>query len=344
MKKTEINPFKNTRIKKRWIGFTLPELLLALAMGFIVITVIFSSLSSVSGLVRKSDIETERRIELSRAFDFMTYEIKAAQRVNHTARLAMDGGSTTVDNIVSSSGLSLASLGSYGTLVLYLEIPFNSPAPSICPAGSPHAGLPPNSLNADRVVYDIRPNPASWLGPQVISRYGRIPRSDGTLDPCSDPVASDILVDSVSNIAPSPAPTCPAPASLSGSGGFMACVKGGLVDLYLKSDVTNLQTQSISSKAFSQASSGGTLVSPVLTGARVGNQMNLAWTWSGSSTATYKLYQSINGGLRTEVYSGSGLNFTSTLMGTAGNLNCYTLVATVGSYMSAESNSICNAL
>jgi hypothetical protein len=339
-----LNLMKRYLKKNSWAGVTLPELLIALAMGFIIIMVLFSSISAVNGMIKRSETETERRIELSRAFDFMTNEIRSAKRVNHTATSAVDGGTTTLINIVSSSGINLANLGSYGTLVLYLEVPFSSPPPTICPAGTPRAGSPPPASDVDQVVYDIRPNPTTWLGPRVISRYGRIPKTDGTIDPCTNPVGSDILVDSISDLAPSPTPVCSAPASLSGSAGFMACVKGGLVDLYLKSQVINLQTQDVTSKAFSASSSGGTLVAPVLSGAAIaGNQMNFSWTWGGSSSPTYKLYQSVNGGTRSEIYSGAGLTLTSSLLGTPGSLNCYTVVATVGTYTSAESNTICQS-
>lgn len=344
MKYRWLGQLKRYLSRHPWAGFTLPELLIALATSFIIIMVLFSSLSTVNGLIRKSSTEIERRVELNRAFDFITNEIRSARRINHTAQLAVDGGATTVTNVVTSSGINLTNLGSYGTLVLYLEVPFTSPPPAICPAGTDRAGLAPPATDVDQVVYDIRANPTSWLGPRVISRYGRVPRLDGTIDPCRNPVGSDILVDSISDLAPTPAPTCNAPASLSGSGGFMACVKGGLVDLYLRSQVVNLQTQDVVSKAFSSSSSGGTLIAPVLSGTLLaGNQMNLSWTWSGTSSPTYTLYQSVNGGIHTEIYSGTNVAATSNLLGTAGSLNCYTVVASVGSYTSAESNTLCQS-
>lgn len=341
-KRPPFEPLAQRQSRFRFSGFTLPELMIAMAMSFIVLMVLFSSLSTVNGLVNKQAIETDRRIELSRAFDFMSREIQSAIRINHTPTMAVDGGSTTVANVIANAGLGAAQLGAYGTLVLYLEIPFSSQPPAICPAGSDRAGSAPLNTDGDRVVYDIRANQPSWLGPRVISRYGRIPTLDGQIDPCSNPVGSDILVDSITSTDPSPAPNCPAPGSLSGAGGFWACVKGGLVDLYLISKIVKLENRSINSKAFSYASSGGTLVAPALSGTRIaGNQMTLTWNWSGSSSPAYQLYQSVNNGASTLIYQGSNQTFTSNLLGVSGSQNCYTVVATVGTYTSANSNAVC---
>jgi prepilin-type N-terminal cleavage/methylation domain-containing protein len=311
-------------------GFTLTEVLIATMISLIVIAAAFSGLIMISSLSRQAQVKIERRIELSRAFDFMTHEIRAARRINRTATKIADG-TTSLQDVITTAGLNLAALGSYGTIALYLEIPMTDTAS--CPVPKDY----------DQVVYDIRPNPSSWLGPRIISRYGRIPESDGTIDPCSPPVSSDVLVDSITANDPSPVPTCVAPGVLSGSGGFYTCVTKGLVDLYLRSAISNLtsETQNIASKAFSRL---GGISAPVLTGTRQAeNQIALSWTWATSGSPTFKVLRSVAGAPPTEIYSGTNLSFTDALSGSTGNANCYKVTATIGTYTSDESNEVCEA-
>ncbi len=341
MSKYSSRNFKLLKVRQPQ-GFTLVELLVAMLISMIVIAVAAWSFTTITNMIKVSEIEGERRIDLSRAFDFMTYEIRAAKRVNHTATTIANGSSVSVADVVASSGLNLASLGSYGTLVLYLEIPTLEQPPAICPAGGPNAGQPPPApADYDQVVYDIRSNLTHWLGPRVITRYGRVPQLDGSINPCSNPVGSDILVDAITDVAPTPTPTCSAPSALSGSGGFYACVYGGLVNLYLRSQVINLQTEAVDSNALSRPGSN-TLAAPTLTGTRQpGNQIKLDWAWTGSSGISFKLYRSVAGGDPSQVYSGSNLTATVPLAGSPGDQNCYTVVAIAGAYISDESNSVC---
>jgi prepilin-type N-terminal cleavage/methylation domain-containing protein len=326
-------------------GFTLPELLAAVLISLIVVAIATWGLTTVTTMIKRSEIEIERRIDISRAFDFMSYEIRAAKRVNHTATTIADGSTVSIADVVTNSGLSLSNLGSYGTLVLYLEVPISESTPAVCPAGGPNAGLaPPSPANFDQVIYDIRPNLGHWLGPRVINRYGRVPQLDGTINPCSSPIGSDTLVDAISGDDPAPLPTCNPPATLFGSGGFYACVNGALVNLHLRSKVINLETQDVDSSALSRPGSGNTLATPELTGTRQpGDLMNLSWTWTGSSGITFKLYQAIATGYPIEVYSGPNLNATINLGGSTGDRNCYTVVATLGTYTSDQSNQICES-
>jgi hypothetical protein len=63
---------------------------------------------------------------------------------------------------------------------------------------------------------------------------------DGGINPCSQPVVSEVLVDGLLNDNASPAPSCGPvssnPAVLSGIGGFYTCVVGGQVALMLRGD------------------------------------------------------------------------------------------------------------
>ncbi|PSB02946.1 prepilin-type cleavage/methylation domain-containing protein [Merismopedia glauca CCAP 1448/3] len=330
-------------INKSSSGMTLVELMVAIIISAMVIIVASSALVNLLTVNQKAAAKIERRIDLSRAFDFMSYEIRTSRRINSSATAVADGTNTLIENVVTSTGLNLSDLGSYGTMVLYLEIPIIDNPPTTCPVGSPHAGLPPPTpTDYDQVIYDIRPNPSSWLSPRIISRYGRIPRSDGTIDPCEDPVSSDVLVDSISDRDITPTPNCTTPGVLSGGGGFYACVNGGLVDLYMQSKLGDLKTHNLASKAFSRLSTNNTLAAPVLSGTRQTgtNNLNLSWTWTGSNGVTFKLYRVV-AGATTEVYSGANLSLTDTLAGNSGDANCYSVIATVGSYTSDYSNQVC---
>lgn len=327
------------------LGFTLVELIIAILISAIVTIVAGSALFNILSMNQRASTQIERRIDLSRAFDFISYEVKTSQRVNSSSTTVLDGSSISLEQVIASTGLNLASLGTYETLVLYLELPMGAIAPAVCPAGTTHAGSPPPApSDYDRVIYDIRPNPSNWLSPRIISRYGRIPSSNGTLDPCEEPVSSDVLVDSISDTDITPAPSCAAPGVLSGKGGFFACVNGGLVDIYLQSKSGDLQTHNLSSKAFSRSSSQSTLAVPVLSSAgRSGtDNLNLTWSWNGTSGATFKLYRVI-GGTTAEVYSGTAQSFSAPMAGNSGDTNCYTVTASLGSYTSDYSDRVCEA-
>lgn len=330
------------KLHSSW-GLTLVELIVALLISSIIMIVAGSALVNILTLNEKAAAQIERRIDLSRAFDFISSEIRTAKRINSSATKIVNGTDTSVADVVATSGLNLANLGSYGTMVLYLEIPTVDNPPATCPLGTPHAGSPPpEPAQYDRVIYDIRPNPNNWLSPRIISRYGRIPSSDGIIDPCQDPVSSDVLVDSISDVNITPSPNCTTPGVLSGSGGFYACVNGGLVDVYMQSKLGDLKTHNLASKAFSRLSSTNTLNAPVLSGTRqaLNDKIDLSWSWNGSSDVTFKLYR-VLGDVTTEIYTGANLSFTDTLAGSIGDTNCYTVTASVGSYTSDYSNQVC---
>ncbi|MGF1601259.1 MAG: type II secretion system protein J [Thermosynechococcaceae cyanobacterium] len=312
-------------------GFTLIELLVASLITSVVLTVVFTGILAAINGNKLSEARTRRRIDLSRAFDFVSNEIRMASHINRTATTTLGGG-TTLANVVTSSGLTLAELGNPTSIVLYLEIPISGPIPSSCTNGQIPATF-------DRVVYDIRDSTTGWLPPRSVHRYGRIPQIDGSIDPCSVPVSSDTLVDAIADQATTP--TCTAPGQLTGSAGFHACVNGAEVEMNFQSDVTNLEIHRLSSKASSRVSNN--IPIPVLTGNRQTgtDQMNLSWTWPGASVGvTYKLFQSVNNS-QTEVYAGSTPRATVNLTGNIGTNHCYTVIATTGTSASLESNEIC---
>jgi type II secretory pathway pseudopilin PulG len=225
-------------------GFTLIELIVAGAISVIVILVAWSGLVSAMNISQVAQARVERQTELNRALDFMTNEIRMARSINQSSTLTANGTNVQLSDVVRSAGVSLANLGNYGTLGLYLEQPIAN-APAICPMGGPSAGVaPPAPADFDPIVYDIRPSSNGWLQPQMVARYGRVPLADGTIDPCSSPVSSDPMMDAISSTM-SQTPTCT--GTLSGSGGFYSCVNGKEANLFLQSDVTKAEVRQVTS-------------------------------------------------------------------------------------------------
>ncbi|MBE9014644.1 prepilin-type cleavage/methylation domain-containing protein [Chroococcidiopsis sp. CCALA 051] len=323
-------------------GFTLVELLIAVLISTMVIVIAGFALVTITSFDNKAEAKTERQIDLNRAFDFMTHEIRMASRINRLDTEVADSSTITLEKIVEDAGIK-TKLGSYGTIALYLEIPITN-IPPACPPPTASYTVPADyQAGYDKVVYDIRPTTGSWLNPKVIARYGRIPNTDGSIDPCKNPVASDILVDSISDTDINP--TCASPAVKFGAGGFYACVDGSLVELFLRGAVSSTENQDVTGRAFSRLSSYSTELAPVLSGSKSGTtEMNLTWTWSGTGNPTYKVYRTVDG-VATEVYSGSASHLdsstTPSLRPTSGKQNCYTVRATIGSYTSAPSNARC---
>jgi len=357
MKKYLLRIYRRLHIYQLSRGFTLVELLIAISISTMVIVIAGFALITITDVDNKAEAKIERQIDLNRAFDFMSYEIRMARRINRTANLVADGSpssTVTIGDVVTNAGLSVTTnikTPTNGKIVLYLEIPITNNIPTVCPAGSPNAGSPPPApTDYDRVVYDIRPTTGSWLNPRVIARYGRIPNVDGSIDPCKNPIASDILVDSISETDINP--TCASPAVKFGAGGFYACVNGSLVDLFLRGAIGNSENQNVTGRAFSRLGSYSNELTPVLSGSKSGTNMSLSWTWGGTGSATFKIYRTVDG-VATEVYSGVGeydaltsswhvpaANIAS-LAGSPGKQNCYTIAATIGSYTSASSNAQC---
>jgi prepilin-type N-terminal cleavage/methylation domain-containing protein len=242
MRLTQTNA--NLAAKKDSGGFTLTELIVATAITSIVLTLAGMGLMGILTANQAAEQRQNRRQELGRALAFIADDIRAAQRINKNGANQTVLASAAVT--AASPPLSYAS-SIAGTVALYLEIPMDAPA--TCPGGA----AMPNPSNVDRVTYEIRTkrteflnstptlNEKLWRGPYILYRHGRIPRLDGGVNPCSEPVASEVLVDGLLNenasIPPSCGPTTSAPAPvLSGIGGFYTCVVGDQVALLLRGD------------------------------------------------------------------------------------------------------------
>jgi prepilin-type N-terminal cleavage/methylation domain-containing protein len=196
-------------------GFTLVELLVALAITGIVTGLTGSGLYELMKADRRSQIETTDRLELERALAFMADEIKMSQQI-------------TIDrNIVNTNTIEFnpASGSSRHQPILILQ-----PAPS--------SGL------TKPIIYYLAdpPNSSVWLGPRVIYRWGPTLLQNGNYSdgngndltrlPPDSRVAyyNEVLVDGISEI-PSAAATIPCEPSYSNAApvvanrlGFYACI------------------------------------------------------------------------------------------------------------------------
>jgi prepilin-type N-terminal cleavage/methylation domain-containing protein len=125
-------------------GFTLFELLVALAITGIVITVTGSGLYALMNANRDSQIETTDRLELERSRDFITDEIKMSQQVMTDIPIP-----SKISGFHSAVGIDRIQP------ILVLNPAINS-------------GL------TQPIVYYIAepPNSSVWLGPRVIYRWG----------------------------------------------------------------------------------------------------------------------------------------------------------------------------
>jgi prepilin-type N-terminal cleavage/methylation domain-containing protein len=136
------------RIKQRDLldrGFTLVELLTALVITGVVISLTSSGLYTLMNANQRSQIETTDRLELEQALAFMTDEIKMSQQV----MLTIPSPSTPEDRFRPAAGIRDIQP------ILILKPAFNS-------------GL------KNPIVYYLAdpPNDSVWLGPRVVYRWG----------------------------------------------------------------------------------------------------------------------------------------------------------------------------
>lgn len=321
-------------------GVTLVELLTAAVITSLVTSLIGFGVITATQANKRTESIAARRHDLSRAFDFISNEIRMAQRINQT-NAVVASNSSTLANVVADAGLNLSDLGAYGTLVLYLEVPINSQIPAVCPAGGPNAGSPPpQPAHYDRVVYDVRASGQDWLPPNSIFRYGRVPELDGRINPCSNPISSDTLVDAIANTSDE-SPACPAPGVRVGTGGFQACVKGAQVDLLMRSHIAEVEIHRLNSTATSRL--GNTQSIPVLTGTRQSgtDRVDLSWTWTGQTLQTTYAVKQVVVTSESQVYSGGNSSTSVSLSGQSGEQHCYSVTAATGTVTSPESNTVC---
>ncbi|WP_299489023.1 prepilin-type N-terminal cleavage/methylation domain-containing protein [Acaryochloris sp. IP29b_bin.137] len=320
-------------------GFTLVELLMAAAITSLVVSIAGFGVGAATQANKRTNAIAARRHDLSRAFDFISNEIRMANRINQSQMMQATDASS-MSSLLTSVGLDASD---WSNPVLYLEIPVTSPIPDVCPAGGPNAGAPPpQPATFDQVIYDVRPSPQDWLAPNSIHRYGRVPKGDGSIDPCSNPVASDTLVDAIAEQI-NTSPTCSAPGVLMGKGGFQACVNGSQVDLFMRSKISDVEIHRLNSTATSRVVTGQPI--PVLTATQQSgtNHVNLSWQWSGSMDGvTFEVKKEVTTtAQKSQIYSGSSMSNSTEMKGSTGDQHCYTVIAKVGQISSPESNKVC---
>lgn len=304
------------------------ELLVATLIASVVILIAgYGFIVAMNG-ERVAQAASARRSELNRAFDFMTNEIRMAQSINQTTN-PISAPNTPITDVINQAGLS-GQLGTVGNVALYLEIPTTNPS-AACP------------VEYDKIVYDIRSSTGGWLPPYAIHRYGRTPRANGTIDPCSLPVSSDVLVDAIADHLDT-APVCNAPGSLMGSHGFQACVDGAQVDVYLQSSIAAAGMRKIESAASSRlVNLSQAFSSPLqLSGNRPLNSddVSLTWTYSGTPSPTsYELFHTWNGSTTTS-YSGSNTSFVITLSASQPGEHRFWIEAKSNTQMLGKSNEV----
>jgi prepilin-type N-terminal cleavage/methylation domain-containing protein len=173
--------------KRRDRGFTLFELLIALAITGIVISLAGSGLYALMTANQRNQIETTERLELEQALAFMTDEIKMSQQVMVNMPLT----STTEDRFRSASG----SRDVQPILILK-------------PAS--------NSGLRNPIIYYLAdpPNDSVWLGPKVIYRWGPTLSQNGNYSDGNDRDVSassvninveyynEVVIDRISDIVP----------------------------------------------------------------------------------------------------------------------------------------------
>lgn len=196
-------------------GFTLVELLVAIAITGIVISLTGSGLYALMRANQRSQIETTDRLELEQALAFMTDEIKMSQQIT----------ADSISSLIKDRGFRQAS-GSIDPQVILVLYP------------AANSGL------TQPIVYYLAdpPNASVWVGSRVIYRWGPTLLQNGNYSDGNGkdvtqipPTATvkyynEVLIDRISDIAPAQA-TVPCETSYNDAApiiterlGFYACI------------------------------------------------------------------------------------------------------------------------
>lgn len=198
------------RIYKSSAGFTLIELLIAMTMSLIVTSVAGFGLTAIMSANAKAEAESQRRIDLNRALDFIVDEVRMANKIE-------------LDATVTVTGFSAVTGTSNVQRVLVLTLP----------------GV------TNRIVYYIAspPNGSVWSGDRVIYRWG--PDFNGSGQYSSPGTNTNtLLVDLIDAGTPTSNPNCTTSWSpnppVADRKGFYACVNssGRATEVYLRGKLT----------------------------------------------------------------------------------------------------------
>ncbi len=158
----------------------LVELLVAATITLAVSAGAVFGLTTIMRADEEAEVETQRRMELSRALDFMAEEVKMAQAV------APDVNIDVHSTVASDFDSDCDDAGDGVDCALILQIPGVS----------------------QRVIYYVAspPNGSVWLGPRVIYRWGPEYNADGTYSNAGTPAnwSARPLVDRIEGNLESP--------------------------------------------------------------------------------------------------------------------------------------------
>ena len=194
-------PKLNLKIVKAFssdiIGFALVEQLLGTFFSVVVVGGAGFGLVSMMKVDAQSGNKTLRRVELNRAIDYISEDIRVANNIS-----SVDGSS---------------SLPGSGTGVLFLTIPTDID-------GDP-------SNDPDEIVYFARPSTSTWIGDHTINRADGNYPNPVTLSSGDE----HVLVDGLIAPAAADLPSCSSSTGLQGDHGFYACISDDnrTVDIYL---------------------------------------------------------------------------------------------------------------
>ena len=201
-------------------GFTLTELLLAAFISVFVIGAAGFGLIQIMEVNNKSEELNSRKLNLSRAINFIALEAQMAEKIVNPS---------TLSNFTAASGSSNVEQ------VIALEIP--------------HPDNPESEPPYEVVYYIAQPpNSSPWSGQRVIYRWGPTLELDGDYTPSTGYNSSNsnhnknyVLTDFISDQVPSQNPSCPsgwaAYPDQNDREGFYACVRDeAIASIYLEGE------------------------------------------------------------------------------------------------------------
>jgi type II secretory pathway pseudopilin PulG len=194
-----LKPFKKRQVST---GYTLTELLIGASISVVVIGAAGMALMNLLQGNKTSNIEANRRTEVNRALEFISDEVKKAEAIETDPSANLPTGLT---------------LPTGGQAVLALDLPPN---------------LGQNNPN-DKVIYYVAPKPPNndtWLGPNVIYRYG--PPINNLGNYTTGAWGAGPLVDRIDDQTITPSPCTGTAISAKG---FAACVNSDkkIAQLYI---------------------------------------------------------------------------------------------------------------
>ena len=191
-------------------GFTLTELLLAMVMTSMIVTLAGGGLFAIMRANNKAEDETLRRIELNRAIDFISDEVRMSKSINLNANSGLPA------NFSPASGAS-------------------SPKPVLV------LNLPASTGVTTPIIYYVASptNSSPWSGPKAVYRWGPPLLINGQYS--TTPPQNEVLIDFIADSTPTP--NCPSPYTPTNTSatGFYVCVDstGRAAQLHLHGKLTN---------------------------------------------------------------------------------------------------------